>query len=117
MTHLFLELTNVWPVAGQQRGFDNVLELVDTLFLMQQDTQAEPRRVALVFGREVEGLSQDEIQLCDAVCSIPIGRLQESLSLGHAVSIVLSQIYFSQISAGSSSSAENTAGGISKDHC
>ncbi len=33
-------------------------------------------RVALVFGREELGLSDDEVASCDAVCSIPIGRLQ-----------------------------------------
>jgi tRNA C32,U32 (ribose-2'-O)-methylase TrmJ len=50
-------------------------------------------RVALVFGREEHGLSDAEIEACDAACSIPIGRLQESLSLSHAVSIVLSALF------------------------
>ena len=47
----------------------------------------------LVFGREESGLTEAELAACDYVCSIPIGRLQESLSLSHAVSVVLSQIY------------------------
>lgn len=46
-----------------------------------------------VFGREDTGLTEEEIASCSHVCSIPIGRLQESLSLSHAVSIVLSQLY------------------------
>ena len=32
----------------------------------------------MVFGREVEGLTDDEVNLCDAVCSIPTGRLIEA---------------------------------------
>jgi hypothetical protein len=32
--------------------------------------------MALVFGREEFGLSDDELAACDLACSIPIGRLQ-----------------------------------------
>ena len=50
-------------------------------------------KIALIFGREEFGLSDEEVACCDVACSIPIGRLQESLSVGHAVSIVLSQFF------------------------
>lgn len=50
-------------------------------------------KVVLVFGREEAGLTEEEIAFCDYTCSIPIGRLQESLSLSHAVSVVLSQLF------------------------
>lgn len=36
----------------------------------------KPVRLALVFGREEFGLSDEEVQACDLACSIPIGRLQ-----------------------------------------
>ncbi len=49
--------------------------------------------LALVFGREEAGLTNEEIHACDCAVSISIGRLQESLSLSHAVSIALSQLY------------------------
>jgi tRNA C32,U32 (ribose-2'-O)-methylase TrmJ len=49
--------------------------------------------VALVFGREFEGLSEDEIQQCNVCCSITMGRLQESLSLSHAVCVVLGHLF------------------------
>jgi tRNA C32,U32 (ribose-2'-O)-methylase TrmJ len=49
--------------------------------------------IALVFGREFEGLTESELATCDAVCSIPLGRLQESMSLSHSVSVVLSQLF------------------------
>eukprot|EP00200_Dunaliella_tertiolecta_P004582 CAMPEP_0202347334 /NCGR_PEP_ID=MMETSP1126-20121109/5738_1 /ASSEMBLY_ACC=CAM_ASM_000457 /TAXON_ID=3047 /ORGANISM="Dunaliella tertiolecta, Strain CCMP1320" /LENGTH=339 /DNA_ID=CAMNT_0048938865 /DNA_START=113 /DNA_END=1132 /DNA_ORIENTATION=- len=60
-------------------------------------------RVALVFGREDLGMSDEEVQECDVVCSIPIGRLQESLSLSHAVSISLSSLFQRRTEALSSS--------------
>ena len=50
-------------------------------------------RLVLVFGREERGFDPGELDHCDFTCSIPIGRLQESLSLSHAVSIVLSQLF------------------------
>jgi tRNA C32,U32 (ribose-2'-O)-methylase TrmJ len=49
--------------------------------------------LGLVFGREHEGLMQDELATCDATCSISMGRLQESLSLSHAVAVVLSECF------------------------
>lgn len=54
---------------------------------------ATRRTLALVYGREEAGMLDEEVSECDCVVSIPIGRLQESLSLSHAVSITLSQLY------------------------
>jgi len=50
-------------------------------------------RIALVYGREDTGLTEEDVLACDKVCSIPIGRLQESLSLSHAVTIPLARIF------------------------
>ncbi|GFH16382.1 uncharacterized protein HaLaN_12790 [Haematococcus lacustris] len=44
-------------------------------------------RVALVFGREELGLSDDEVEACDVACSIPIGRLQSLMSLPRHVTM------------------------------
>lgn len=54
-------------------------------------------RTALVFGREVDGLTVEEVKMCDFVCSLPIGRLQESLSVSHAVSLALAPLFESQL--------------------
>ena len=51
------------------------------------------RKVAFVFGREVEGLMPEEVAACTAVCQLPMGRLQESLSISHAVAIALSAAF------------------------
>ncbi|KAI3438206.1 hypothetical protein D9Q98_000643 [Chlorella vulgaris] len=59
------------------------------------------KRLALVFGREVSGLTAAEVDMCDATLSIPIGRLQESLSLSHAVSVVLSRLFEARSAASS----------------
>ncbi|GLI59771.1 hypothetical protein VaNZ11_001734 [Volvox africanus] len=62
-----------------------------------------PPRVALVFGREELGMSDEEVDSCEVCCSIPIGRLQESLSLSHAISIALCALYQARLQHLSSS--------------
>ena len=54
---------------------------------------ADGGKLALVFGNEADGLSQSELERCDAICSIPMGRLVESLSVTHAGVIALSRYY------------------------
>jgi tRNA G18 (ribose-2'-O)-methylase SpoU len=53
-------------------------------------------KLALVFGREVEGLTTEEVNACDAMCQIPTGRLIESLSVSHAAVIILSRYFQSR---------------------
>ncbi len=51
------------------------------------------RNVKLVFGREKYGLTNDEIQCCDLVCSIPSSEKFPSINLAQAVMIALYDIY------------------------
>ena len=73
-------------------------------------SSARPKRIALVFGREELGLSDEEVDACDVACSIPIGRLQESLSLSHAVSIVLSLLYAQRLAVVTGTSGSQGSG-------
>ncbi len=50
-------------------------------------------RVALVFGREDNGISRDEILCCTHVCSLPSSDACPSLNLSHAVAVVLSRLF------------------------
>ena len=45
-------------------------------------------QVAWVFGREQHGLSNDEIELCHAICTIPANVEYSSLNLAAAVQII-----------------------------
>jgi len=63
----------------EQRGLHQQLSIQDG----QQQAKPEqnrlpgrPVRLALVFGREEFGLSDEEVSACDLACAIPIGRLQ-----------------------------------------
>lgn len=48
--------------------------------------------VALVFGREESGLTNEEIQICDLVTSIPLKNPYPSLNLGQAVMLYAYEI-------------------------
>ena len=46
-------------------------------------------KIAIVFGREDNGLSNEEIELCDFCVTIPTKEEYKSLNLSHAVAVVL----------------------------
>ncbi len=48
--------------------------------------------VAIVFGRERVGLTNDELARCDEICAIPASAAYPSLNLGQAATIVLYEL-------------------------
>lgn len=54
---------------------------------------AAANRVALVFGPEDRGLSNEELALCQAVCTIPADPEMSSLNLAQAVLILCYECY------------------------
>lgn len=50
-------------------------------------------RVAMVFGCEESGLSNEQILQCTHICSLPTADLMPSLNLSHAVAVVLSRLF------------------------
>ncbi|MBN2250591.1 MAG: RNA methyltransferase [Candidatus Altiarchaeota archaeon] len=49
-------------------------------------------KIALVFGREDCGLSNEEIALCDLIVTIPADKDYPTLNLSHSVAIILYEI-------------------------
>ena len=78
-----------YSIAFSRRVFNSILphiflnEIAGTL----KNTTSPDLKVALVFGRESKGLFLNEINLCAAVCEIPVPGLM-SLNLAQAVSVV-----------------------------
>jgi tRNA/rRNA methyltransferase len=56
-------------------------------------------KVALLFGPEDTGLSNDELRYCHAVVTIPTSREFTSLNLSHAVMILCYEIFFASSTA------------------
>jgi tRNA/rRNA methyltransferase len=51
------------------------------------------KKIHLVFGREANGLTNEEIDSCDLICSIPSSDEFPSINLSHSVILVLYEIF------------------------
>lgn len=49
--------------------------------------------MALVFGRESSGLTNDELALCDVVVCIPTSSRYPTMNISHAVTVVLYELF------------------------
>jgi len=50
-------------------------------------------KIALIIGREGQGLSNKEIDMCDILVTIPASKIYPTLNISHAVSVILSEIF------------------------
>jgi tRNA/rRNA methyltransferase len=57
------------------------------------DPTTRKARVALVFGRESSGLTNEEIGLCDLSFIIPTSEQYSSMNLSHAAAVTLYELY------------------------
>jgi len=51
-----------------------------------------PQKLAIVFGRESQGLSNEEVNLVDFVVTIPTPKKYPTLNLSHSVTIILYEL-------------------------
>ncbi len=54
--------------------------------------KTSPQKIALLFGNEETGLTEDELRPCTHLCMIPTSDLMPSMNLSHAVAVVLSRL-------------------------
>jgi TrmH family RNA methyltransferase len=53
---------------------------------------AAPKKIALVFGPEDTGLTNEHLDLCNRLVTIPTGAKFDSFNLSHAVTVILYEI-------------------------
>lgn len=76
----------VGTTAAQKRELQQPIERVDAGMLAVRE---HPGRVALVFGSEKFGLSNDDMSFCHALLRIPTAPDTPSMNLGQAVAVCL----------------------------
>ena len=54
---------------------------------------SQQNRIALVFGSEDKGLSNDELRLCHGLITIPVSERLKSINLSHAVMLVCYEVF------------------------
>jgi tRNA/rRNA methyltransferase len=75
--------------VGKRRGESIFLNELKPILIHK----LKNKKVALVFGNEKNGLSNEELRACHQIATIPTASEYASLNLSHAVSIVLSNFY------------------------
>ena len=81
-----------WATTARAGGNHSVTRALVPLEELPDHTIVDGT-VALVFGRESSGLTNDEIGLCDLAFTIPTSDEYPSLNLSHAVAIVLFDLF------------------------
>ena len=76
----------------------------------------EGAEVALVFGRERTGLTNDELQLCHAAVHIPANPEYSSLNLAAAVQVLAYELRMAMLEAGEAGGVATSAAGEPASH-
>lgn len=76
---------------------------------VQLQQESEQHEVALVFGRERSGLSNEELELCQALVNIPTAEAYSSLNLAQAVQVLGYEILMASQNTDAVSTAQTAA--------
>lgn len=96
LTDAVADCQNVVGITARNRKLS--APVVTPKELMQQMlNDSEGTQVAWVFGRERNGLSNEEIDLCSTVCTIPSNSDYGSLNIAAAVQILCYEWYDAQL--------------------
>jgi TrmH family RNA methyltransferase len=81
-----------WAATARAGGNLSVTRAVVSLTKLPDPTSLNGK-VALVFGRESSGLTNEEVDLCDLAFSIPTSARYPSINLSHAVAVTLYDLF------------------------
>lgn len=77
-----------WTCGTSSRTIDGRPRLSPRQLAAEVVRRAAAGEVAVVFGEEQRGLSDEELDLCQAVCTIPTTSAYDSMNLAQAVAVV-----------------------------
>ena len=89
-----LKTFDVVAATTSRLGSDyNIPRIPLTPAVFAEKIKAIKGNIALVFGREDTGLTNQEIMLCDFVVSIPASSKYSALNISHAAGIILYELF------------------------
>jgi tRNA/rRNA methyltransferase len=77
-----------WACGTSSREIEGRPRLSPRALAAEVVRRAAHGEVAVVFGEEQRGLSDEELELCQAVCTIPTSAAYDSMNLAQAVAVV-----------------------------
>jgi tRNA/rRNA methyltransferase len=81
-----------WVCGTSSRTIEGRPRLSPRALAAEVRARAAHGEVALVFGQERRGLSDAELELCHAVCTIPTAPAYDSMNLAQAVAVVAYEV-------------------------
>jgi len=78
----------IWACGTTSRAVEGRPRLEPRTLAAEAARRSESGEVAIVFGEERRGLSDAELGLCQAVCTIPTSPAYDSMNLAQAVAVV-----------------------------
>jgi tRNA/rRNA methyltransferase len=85
-------IENAWAATARSGGNLSVTRALVPLTELPNPLKLSGT-IALVFGRESSGLTNEEVDLCDLAFTIPASEGYQSMNLSHAVAVTLYQIF------------------------
>ena len=85
------ELVIATTARGERNSNIKRLAIFPMDFSLPKSTK--PLNIAIVFGRESRGLTNDEISLADILLRIPTGQDYPALNLSHACGVILYEMF------------------------
>jgi tRNA/rRNA methyltransferase len=82
----------VWVCGTTSRAVEGRPRLAPRELAAEVARRGASGRVAVVFGEERRGLSDAELTLCQAVCSIPTASAYDSMNLAQAVAVIAYEV-------------------------
>ena len=89
------EITTIIGTTGTAGGSYNIPRIPITPEELGKNMHINGN-IALLFGREGEGLSNEELELCDILVTIPTSEEYPIMNISHAAAIVFYEIYKNQ---------------------
>ena len=83
---------STWTCGTTSRGVEGRPWLDPRALASELTRRSADGEVAVVFGEERRGLSDAELELCQAVCTIPTSPAYDSMNLAQAVAVVAYEI-------------------------
>jgi tRNA/rRNA methyltransferase len=81
-----------WACGTSSRAIEGRPRLTPRALAAEVRARAAAGPVAVVFGQERRGLSDAELELCHAVCTIPTAEAYDSMNLAQAVAVIAYEI-------------------------
>ena len=86
------DIEAAWATSARAGRNHSVTRALVPLKELPDPTNLEGK-IALVFGRESSGLTNEELGLCELAFTIPTSEAYPSLNLSHAVAVVLHHLF------------------------